>query len=137
MLYAIVAIMGSLHHFNVRLSGQRTAARRCHCESRVSTGRNDDPLLFVKVMQRQLAGLATANAAAPGRMFSAMNVLAFFAKDPRSGVVADDAELFCKLQSELQRRSTAATVSAASTFGGDQAGTTKGCGDIEVLPSGS
>jgi hypothetical protein len=91
---------------------------RCHRESRVAAGRNDDPLLFVKVLQRQLAGMAAADAVAPARLFSAMRNLAAFANDARSGIVADDADLFCKLQSELQRGSTvvaASSVAAAPT----------------------
>ena len=74
-----------------------------------AAGRNDDPLLFVKVLHRQLVGMAHTNALAVERLFSAMNYLASFAKNPLSGVVADDIDLFCKLQAELLRCNSAVT----------------------------
>jgi hypothetical protein len=94
-----------------------------------SAGRNDDPLLFVKVLHRQLAVLSAANSAAVGRLFSAIDVLASFAKDTSSGIVADDLDLFCKLQSELQRNRGAAA--AAAVCGGGDAVENKIAGSNE------
>ncbi len=116
---------------------RRVRSRAPPHSRRITAGRNDDPLLFVKVLQRRLADMALTNAAAHGRLFSAMRVLNFFADDPRSGVVADDAELFCKLQSELQRGSSAAPVFVDVKSGGHEAGATQVAGGVGGLPAGN
>lgn len=69
-----------------------------------AAGRNDDPLLFVKELHRQLDIMAASTALAARRLLSAMDCLAAFAKSAQSGVVADDLDLFCKLHAELLRR---------------------------------
>jgi hypothetical protein len=62
----------------------------------------------VKLLHRHLAVLSATNSAAVGRLFAAIDILASFANDISSGIVADDLDLFCKLQAELQRSRGAA-----------------------------
>jgi hypothetical protein len=83
------------------------------CDSRAA-GRNDDPLLFVKMLHRHVVQLATQQATAVQRLLCAMEALSSFARSPHSGVVEEDADLFGKLQSELCKSCGAAAVPNAS-----------------------
>ena len=99
-----------------------------------ATGRNDDPLLFVKELHRQLVGMAADNAHAVARLFSAMNSLTAFAKNQRSGVVCDDVDLFCKLHAELLRCSLATPAAMHPLSGGNDAGDRKSASGVDLLP---
>jgi hypothetical protein len=99
-----------------------------------AAGRNDDPLLFVKELHRQLVGMAADNAHAVERLFSAMNSLAAYAKNQRSGVVSDDVDLFCKLHAELLRCSLTTSAAMHSRCGGDEAGDRRSASGDDLLP---